>query len=168
MRINLRVVGRPWERATREQSMRELTVREMAIVAGGDDPTEVGEVVVTAQAGGQSFSFYVSGDTISTGLQRMGAFPAVPAADQANNVMMLLNMTLQQGPLNTLGVPIPDTTQIPTGQSVLSSNNLGGTASSDVTVTGTFTPRGVDYYAYIDSDFDGDYDRRVKIGDSWH
>ena len=145
--------------------MRELTVREMAIVAGGDDPpTEVGEVVVTAKSGGQSFSFYVSGDTISTGLQRMGAYPNVSAVDQANNVMLLASMALEGKELSTVGLAIAETSQIPTSQQILSTSNLGGTASSDVTITATYTANGVGYYAYLDSDFDGDYDRRVYLG----
>jgi hypothetical protein len=144
--------------------MRNLSLEEMALVAGGDDPTPVEGVTVTAHQGTTIYEGTLPRAQLVDSLATW--YTTIGAEDEANNVESLTVDIFDTDNLSTLGVGITPGSAPWGTQSVISTINLNSDSFNEVVITAQNNGSGLTYIAWFDSDFNGSYDRKVTVGHS--
>lgn len=128
-------------------------------------PTEVGEVVITARKSGLVFSGILSASDMAPVLEASG-YSASVSQDVGFGVASNVAQSLAGRDISTVGVAIADRTTLPAGQTMLDTailNYPGNTPPAFPQVAVAISDNHFGY-AYIDSDFDGDWDRVIQLG----
>ena len=131
-----------------------------------DEPGTLDGVTVTGRRSGLLYSGELSLSDISGAVQGAG-FSAEEAPNASLSIASRVVENMNGRDLATVGVSIPETTTPPSGHTIVDYATLnypGNTplAFNQLMVTvSNFSHQG---YAYIDSDFNGAYDRVIQLG----
>ncbi|MDG2528974.1 hypothetical protein P7A99_09495 [Caulobacter endophyticus] len=128
-----------------------------------EEPEDLGSLRITVTVGGQELSGNLDLNKAAQGLQEAQMFTAQSAPGEASDAGEKLSEALDGNELSEVGQQIADTDEIGDDQSSLGGIDLDGDGNNDIELT---INDDADYYAYLDTDLDGDYDRRVNLGRS--